>query len=185
MKISEIIGEANILVPNEVDNVDKVIWLNSLQHDFFNVVKIPKLVTFLPIKGQSQYSVGSDVREKNIDLVMVGVIKYHKLIPETTNPLQNTYFFTESDKKLNLYPSPYQDGLTGFLRYNQISTTVFVSTDLTKIPDIPEEYQWTLIPGLASFIANTQDDAIKASNYEQQYKATWNVAAQNYAGAVT
>lgn len=185
MNIQTVIEEADILVPNEVDIADKVVWLNALNQDFFNVVKIPRVLSLAPVKDQATYSISTEVRLKNIDLVMVGIIKYHELIPGITNPLQNTYTFDDSTHVLTLRPAPYAIGLQGVLRYSRIATTTFVSGNLNAVPDAPEEYHWSFIPGLASFLANTQDDVIKAGNYEQQYKAAWNVAAQNYAGAVT
>nr|WP_256703276.1 hypothetical protein [Paenibacillus peoriae] len=66
------------------------------------------------------------------------------------------------------------------MRYSRIGTTTYTSSNLTIEPDAPLEYQWTYIPALAAYIAHSQDDAVKASNYENQYKAAWNVAAQNY-----
>jgi hypothetical protein len=172
-------------VPNEVPLADKIVALNSLNQDFFNVVKIPRVIPLTPVKDQTDYTISTEVRLKNIDLIMVGIIKYKELLPTAANPIQNTYTFDDSTHILNLRPAPYATGLQGVLRYSRIATTTFVSGNLSAVPDAPDEYHWTYYVGLASFIANTQDDAIKASNYEQQYKAAWNVAAQNYTGVVT
>lgn len=185
VNINVIIAEADLLVPNDVPVVNKVVALNSLNHDFFNVVKIPQMTYFVATKNEPKYILLSEIRLKNIKLVHVGVVKYHELNAETPNPLQNTFAFDDRFQTLALYPAPYQDGLTGSVRYDRIATTTFVSSNLNVSPDIPEEYQWTLIPALAAYIANTQDDGIKASNYENQYKSAWNVAAQNYAKEVT
>ncbi|MNW68877.1 hypothetical protein D3C74_477610 [compost metagenome] len=64
----------------------------------------------------------------------------------------------------------------------RIATTTFTTANLINVPDAPEEYHWTYIPALAAYLANTQDDGVKAANYENQYKSAWNVAAQNYQG---
>lgn len=185
LTIQEIISEADLLVPNEVAASDKVLWLNALNQDFFNVVKVPKVISFTPSTNEEDYSLPSDVRLKNINWVIVGVIKYSELLPSSKNPLTNTFLFDDSKKMLTLRPAPYQSGLQGLVQYNRIATTTFVSSVLTASPDAPEEYHWTFIPGLAAYIALSQDDAVKASNYETQYKSAWNVAAQNYAKAVT
>lgn len=185
MNINSIINEADILVPNDVPIADKVAALNGFNQDFFNVVKIPNIVTFLPIKDQRGYQINSSVRSKNIDFVMVGVVKYHELNTETPHPMQNTYYYTDITNTLNLLPSPYQEGLEGFIRYRMIATSNFTSSNLDVTPDAPPEYHWTFVIALASYLANTQDDAIKASNYENQYKSSWNVAAQNYDREVT
>lgn len=185
MNLQSIISEADILVPNEVDTGDKLIVLDSLNRDFFNVVKIPRIVPFTPVKDQANYTLPTDVRLKNIDLIMCGVIKYKELMPNTPNPLQNTYTFDDSTYVLTLRPAPYQAGLQAIVRYNRIATTTFEFSNLLATPDSPLEYHYSLVLGLAAYLAQTQDDGVKAGNYENQYKSMWNVASQNYAGAVT
>lgn len=185
MQISSIINEADILVPNEVSTADKVIVLTALNQDFFNVVKIPRVYSFTPIKNQSSYPLPSEVRLKNIDLVMCGVVKYKELLPTVPNPMLNTFTFDDSNFQITFRPAPYQESLQALVRYSRIGTATFNTNNLNAIPDAPEEYHWTYVLGLASYLANTQDDGIKASNYENQYKAAWNVAAQNYAKEVT
>lgn len=184
MNIDQIISEADLLVPNDVPVADKVIWLNMFNQDFFNVVKIPKVTQFDCVAGQANYTLAADVRQKNIDLVLVGPSQYQSLQRENVTPFQNAYSYDDTTKSLSLHPAPY-DALRGFLRYHRIATTTFLSTALSVPPDAPDEYHWTFVSALASMLANSQDDSVKASNYENQYKAAWNVAAQNYqAGAV-
>lgn len=180
LNIQQIITEADILVPNDVQTADKVVALNGFNQDFFNVVKIPRVISFAPVIDQSDYILSAEVRLKNIDLVSVGVIRYRELLPSTANPLQNTLTFDDSSHVLTLRPAPYASDLQGLIRYARIATTTFTADNLSSAPDAPEEYHWSFIPALASYLANTQDDAIKAANYEVQYKAAWNVAAQAY-----
>lgn len=185
MNIQSIINEADILVPNEVAVTDKTIVLTALNQDFFNVVKIPRVASFTPVKGQTIYTLSSEVRLKNIDLLMCGIVKYKELLPDVPNPMQNTFTFDDSTYTLTLRPAPYQDNLQALVRYNRIATTTFSAGNLSAVPDSPEEYHYSYVLGLAAYLANTQDDGAKAGNYENQYKAMWNVAAQNYAKEVT
>lgn len=180
MNIQEIMNEADILVPNEVPAADKVIWLNAINQDFFNVVKIPKMAWFDSVAGQNVYVLPTDVRMKNTDMCMVGMIQYRSIQNVNVTPLQNSYMLDDETHTLVLTPAPYQSDMQGLIRYRRIATTTFSSSNLSAAPDAPEEYHWTLIPALAAYIANTQDDGAKAGNYESQYKAAWNVAAQNY-----
>lgn len=179
MKISEIISQADLLVPNEVTAQDKVLLLTAINQDFFNVVKIPKIARFSCVPAQTDYSLPADVRQKNIDKVLIGMYQYQSLDRDDVTPAQNAYAFDDQTHTLSLYPAPYTD-LQGFLRYHRIGTTVFDGNNLDVVPDAPEEYHWTYIPALAAYLAHTQDDAVKAANYESQYKSAWNVAAQNY-----
>lgn len=182
MLISGIITEADLLVPNEVPLSDKIVWLNALNQDFFNVVKIPRVIPFTPVLDQSTYSISSEVRLKNIDLIMCGIIKYKELLPTAANPMQNTYTFDDTTHILTLRPAPYNSGLQGVLRYARIATTTFTSGVLTAVPDAPEEYHYSFYIGLASYLAYAMDDMIKGASYEAQYLKIWDSAAQQYAG---
>ena len=182
MDLQSIINEADLLVPNEVPLADKIVILNALNQDFFNVVKIPRVLPLTPVKDQATYTISTEVRLKNIDLVMVGIIKYKELLPGTTSPIQNTYTFDDSTHILTLRPAPYATGLQGVLRYSRIATTTFVSGNLNAVPDAPEEYHFTYYVGLAAYLANAMDDPGKAANYEAEYKSVWQQAAQQYAG---
>jgi hypothetical protein len=182
MQTSEIISEADLLVPNEVSTADKIVRLNSLNQDFFNVVKIPRVIPFSPVLDQSTYTVSTEVRLKNIDLIMCGVIKYKELLPTAANPMQNTYTFDDSTHILNLRPAPYATGLQGVLRYARIATTTFTSSVLSAVPDAPEEYHYSFYIGLASYLAYAMDDMVKGASYEAQYLKIWDTAAKQYAG---
>lgn len=179
LNIQQIITEADILVPNDVPTTDKAVALTGINQDFFNVVKIPKIARFVTTAAKGDYVLASDVRQKNIDLVMTGMFRYMSLDNEAVTPRQNAFSFDDSSHILSLWPAPY-GVLEGFLRYRRIGMATYSVSDLAASPEAPEEYQWSYVLALAAHLANTQDDAIKAANYEAQYKASWNVAAQNY-----
>ena len=180
LTLQQIIDESDILVPNGVSVTDKVVQLNAINADFFNVVKIPKLNRFSSTTA-ADYVLPVDVRQKNIDMVQVGLLRYRNLDADAVTPIQNRYSFDDVVLTLTLSPAPYQVGLACICRYRRIATTTFVSGTLTASPDAPEEYNWTYIPALAAWLAKAEDDTAKASLYEQQYKDAWNVAAQGYA----
>lgn len=183
MKLEEIIFMSDELVPNEVPVADKVIRLNAINQDFFNVVKIPRITMFDCITAQPSYTLPADVRSKNIDLVMSGMFRFMSLERDPVTPGQNAYRFEDKTSTLTLLPAPFSDQ-QGVVRYRMIATTSFTVSDLQVEPDAPPEFHWTYVPALAAYIANTQDDSVKAANYENEYKAAWNVAAQNYQGGV-
>lgn len=184
LTLQQIIGEAYTLVPNEVPTTEQIVWLNAINQDFFNVVKIPKIYRFTTTSGGS-YALPVDVRQKNIDYVQIGVLKYRDLDENQIAPLQNAYSFDDVSKTLTLSPAPYQSGLQGIVRYYRIATTTFLTSNMNAVPDAPEEFHWTYIPALASYLANTQDDTSNAANYENMYKNAWAVAVQNYSNGVS
>lgn len=184
LTLQQIIDETATLVPNEVPVGDQIVWLNAINNDFFNVVKIPRIARFTTVQGQSNYVMSNEVQDRNIDLVHVGVLKYRSLDEDDVNPLQNAFSFDDLTHTLTLSPAPYLGGLAGVLRYRRIATTIFTSSNLSAVPDAPDAFQWTYIPALAAYLANTQNDSVKAANYENQVKTAWNMAAQNYVNGV-
>lgn len=182
LTIQQIMDEAATLVPNEVPTADQIIWINAINSDFFNVVKIPRIYKFSTVRDQADYVMSTDVQMRNIDLVLVGLLKHRSLDEDSLQPLQNAWSYDDVTHTLSLTPAPYDNNLAGIIRYRRIATTTFTSGNLTVVPDAPDEWQWTYIPALASYLANTQDDSQKATMYEAQYKAAWNNATQGYAG---
>lgn len=179
LNIQQIITEADILAPNDVPIADKAAALTGINQDFFNVVKIPKIARFTSVVAQGDYTLPVDVRQKNIDLLMIGMFRYMSMDSAAVTPRQNAFSFDDASHVLSVWPAPY-GVLEGFLRYRRIGMATYSVSDLSTTPEAPEEYHWSYVLALAAYLANTQDDAIKAANYEAQYKASWNVAAQNY-----
>lgn len=180
MKNAAIIAEADILVPNDVPQANKVNQLQFIDQEFFNVVKIPKMYRFPTVAGQTSYTLPADVRSKNIDKVQVESFRYQSLERDDYNPTQNGFSFDDATLTLSIYPAPYA-ALQALVRYHQASTKTFtVGTVSTDEPSAPAEYHWTYVAALAAYLAKTQDDMVKAANFEAEYKSGWNVAAQNY-----
>ena len=182
LTLQQIIDEAATLVPNEVPVADQVVWLNAVNNEFFNVVKIPVIARFTAVKDQADYVLSSNIQERNIDIVNVGVLKYRSLDVDNISPLQNAYSFDDTTSTLTLTPAPYQSDITGVVRYRRVATTTFTSSNLSAVPDAPDSFQWTYIVALSAYLANTQDDTENATNYEAQYRSAWSAAAQDYAG---
>lgn len=178
---SEIITEADILVPNEYVAADKVPWLNALNQEFFDVVKIPQTATFTTTAATKTYTLTGTIKEKNIDKVMAGYLKYRSLNYEDVQPGQNYFTFNESSNVLTLSSAPSQSGVSGIARYAKSAVTTFtVAAVATQTPDAPGEYHWIIVLGLAEYIAKANEEDEKASNYGGQYRAALQTAAQNY-----
>jgi hypothetical protein len=179
LTLQQIITEADILIPNLLTGPEKVAQLNSINNDFFNVVKIPKLASFTGIKGQAVYVLPTDIRAKNIDYVKLGLLTYLDLQSDNVNPTQNVFSFDDASSTLTLSPAAY-GAVQGVVRYHRIAVTIFTSASLSAVPDAPAEYHWSYVPALAAWIALTQDELTKAATFEAQYKSAWNAASQNY-----
>lgn len=185
LTLQQIIDEADILAPNNgLDTANKVLQLTILNREFFEIVKIPKIQNFVSTAA-STVVLANDVREKNIDYVQLGFLRYRSLDGDDVRPLQNVFAFDDVTHTLTLSPAPYQSGLQGIVRYRSIGTATFTSGNLSAAPEAPEEYHGSFIPALASYLAAAIDDADKATKYEAMYKADWNAAAQAYAAGRT
>lgn len=180
LTIQQIINEADIRVPNAFSTANKVDWLNQVNQEFFDVVKIPAISTVSVTSGISGYPLSAGVRAKNINRVTVGNVYYRNIMFEQVNPGNNYWTFDDTTNQINLYPTPNSSG-NGVVRYNKINTTTFLSTDLTKTPDAPDEYHWIYILGLCERIAKSMNDTILGNNYANDYKANLLIAQQNYA----
>lgn len=180
LTLQQIITEADTLVPNAYTPSDKIPWLNAINQEFFDVVKIPITAAFTTVSGTKTYTLTGTIKEKNIDKVMAGHLKYRSLNYEDVQPGQNYFTFDESSKMLTLSAAPSSAGLRGIVRHRKATVTTFTAVSLGATPDAPDEYHWIYVLGLAEYIAKASGRETDSTNYGNQYRAALNVAAQNY-----
>jgi hypothetical protein len=184
LTLQQIIDEALSMIQNEYGTATQVSWLNNINQDFFNVVKIPQSVFFTSVSGQKTYTLsGTELREKNMDKVILGRLKYDSLNYQDVQPGHNWFTFNDSSKVLTLSSAPSSSSVQGLVRYHRSATTNLTSTAQT--PDAPPEYHYIYVLGLCQYIAEAQNDMEQSSNYGQQYRQALNIAAQNYQGRET
>jgi hypothetical protein len=177
MDLQTIIDEADVRVPNAFSADQKVDWLNEVNYEFFDVVKIPKSTTIF-LTGAGNYSVPNDVREKNIRKVVVGSTYYRSMIYEDITASFNYFTVDETTNLITFVPSPSTGNAV--IVYNQMGVTPFVSGSLSVQPIAPTEYHWIYVLGLCARVAKAMNDVGLANNYESDYKNNLSVAQQNY-----
>lgn len=181
LTIQQIINEVDTLVPNPFDNAKKITWINELNHEFFEVVKIPIVHEFQTVSGTSSYDLPADVRSNRISRVQMDATLYKSMQYEDTKPGHNYWSFNDLTKKINLFPKPLITGKTGIVKYQKISNSTYLSATITsQTPDAPEEYHWTYVLGLCERVAKAMNDVSLANNYGNDYKNLLEVAQQNY-----
>lgn len=178
MNLTTIIEEADIRVPNVFTPAQKVDWLNEVNYEFFDIVKIPKTAIVLTDGTSGTFPVPSDLREKNVRKVVVGSSFYRSMKYEDINTAFNYFTVDDSAHQVTLSPKPPAG--TAVMVYDQMSVNPFISTNLDAEPDAPVEYHWIYILGLAVRIAKAMNDVTLAANYENDYKGNLSVAQQNY-----
>lgn len=177
MDLQTIIDEADVRVPNAFSAAQKVDWLNEVNYEFFDIVKIPKS-TSLALTGAVDYAVPTDVREKNVRKVVVGSTFYRSMTYEDITASFNYFTIDEVTNRIKLAPSPTTGNAV--IVYNQMGVTPFVSGTLTAQPVAPAEYHWIYVLGLSARVAKAMNDVGLANNYENDYKNNLSVAQQNY-----
>lgn len=186
LTLQQIITEADILVQNGITTGDKVIQLNNINADFFNAVKITKVYQFSSTTAGT-VTLPTDVRQKNIDLLQIGPLRYRSLDDSSSpGPLECFYSFDDTSHILTLFPAQYKAGLDCLCRHRRIATTTFGSGNLSATPDAPEEYHWTYILALAAWLASVMMLTEQAASYESRYRQAWQRANGEFSsGAVT
>lgn len=180
LTLQEIINEVDTLVPNTIENAKKVTWLNAINNEFFEVVKIPTIHQFTVSVGTSEYTLPNDVRSKNVVRVQIDSAYHLSMQYEQVNPGHNFWSMDDVTRKLQLNPTPSVAGKVGIVTYNKIGTTTFTTTNLTVKPDAPEEYHWIYVLGLSEQVAKAMNDVTLANNYGNDFREHLVIAQQNY-----
>lgn len=180
LMLSAIITEADVRVPNIYDSAQKVSWLNEVNNEFFDVVKIPAVYSFVS-NSSGSYVLPTGVRSKNIDMVTVGTRGYSSAQYESLQPGRNYWTLDDANQTLTISPDPLS-GDKGLVRYRKIPTTTFVVGTITATPDAPDEYHWLYILGLCERIAKAMDDMVKGNNFAAEYHNNLSIAQANFVG---
>lgn len=179
LTIQQVVNEVDTLVPNPFDPTNKVTWLNEINREFFEVVKIPAVYQFVTTAGVDLYTIPNTIKSRNIERVQTNQSLFKSMQHDDINPGHN--FWLVEDTSLKLHPSPSLTGEIGIIKYFQSSKTTFLASDLSVKPDAPEEYHWAYVLGLAERVAKAMNDVSLANNYGNDYRAQLSLAQQNYA----
>jgi hypothetical protein len=180
LTLQQIITEGDLLVANAFDVPTKIVWLNEINTEFFEIVKMPASATFSTVGGTAGYTLTSAVRGKNIVKVQVGTSLFPSFLFEDVSPGTNYHIYNDATYLLTLASVPSTTGLAGIIKYYQTASTTFVTGTLTVSPDAPQEYHWIYTLGLAARIAKAIPDIALANNYNGEYQANLAVAQQNF-----
>lgn len=178
MNVQTIMDEADVRVPNAFSTAQKIDWLNEVNYEFYDIVKMPRTAP-LTLDGVAAYQIlPTDVREKNIRKVVVGSNYYRSMAYEEITAAYNYYIVDDSMHRLYLYPRPAAG--QAIVVYDLMGTTPFTTSQLTDTPTAPDEYHWIYVLGLAVRIAKAMNDVVLANNFDNDYKGNLSIAQQNY-----
>lgn len=179
LSIQEIINEADIRVPNPFDSSQKVTWLNEVNNEFFEIVRIPKVYRFLIVGGTDTYNMPPSVNSQLVEIVRNQSVLYESVQYEVVSPGRSSWFIDDDTKKLILYPRPSING-EGVVLYRKQADTSFLLSNLTARPDAPPKYHWAYILGLCERIAKAMNDVTLANNYASDYRNQLALAQEEF-----
>lgn len=180
LTIKEILAEVDKLVPNPFAEKDKVVWLNEINKEFFEFVKIPKVHQFVTIAGKNNYTVPAEMKSQNVERVQVNHSLYESMQYEVVEPGHNFWILEDSVKELLLNPKPSISHMVGIVKYSKSAVQTFLPSNLTVTPEAPEEYHNTYVLGLCERVAKGMNDVTLANNYGSDYRSSISIAQQNY-----
>lgn len=178
MNLQTIIDEADIRVPNAFPADQKIDWLNEVNYEFFDVVKMPKVFTANADGVLTTFTLPTEAREKNIRKVVAGSNYYRSMIYEDITASFNYYTVDDTTQVMTMTPKPPAGKL--IVVFDKMGVVPFISTNLTVLPDAPVEYHWLYVLGLCVRIAKAMNDVNLANNYENDFKNNLSVAQQNF-----
>lgn len=178
MNLQTIIDEADVRIPNAFSSDQKVDWLNEVNYEFFDIVKIPKVYNTTANGVTNTFTLSNDAREKNIRKVVAGSNYYRSMVYEDITAAFNYFTLDDTSFTLTLTPQPPSGPL--IVVYDKQATSAFSSGTLTASPEPPVEYHWIYVLGLCARIAKAMNDVSLANNYENDYKNNLSIAQQNY-----
>lgn len=172
----QIIDEADRLVPNCIDLTRKVLWLNELNKEYFEVVKVWRVLQ-IPFRAfNGTFVLDAGVRHRNIGSVVFGSEYQDGSRPGASRKI---FFFDDESHTLTLSPAPKTGG-RGTVIFSRAATTTFSIRNIaTDKPDAAPEFHYIYVSGLAGKIAQASGDLEKASQYETEYRNALGEAAAN------
>lgn len=167
MKLSEILEQVDVMVPNSLSPNIKIAWINQVQNHLYRDYPLSEAVAkFTVFTGESIYSLPDDCPEDRLDEVVIDDVHY-PFLPSNGEP--EGKFCTIVAGSLMIYPAPLHAGI-GFIFYKQ-RPTQFSVNDLTAESNFPMDFQELLVIGCASRVAKSNPETVNlAGVFDQDYR---------------
>lgn len=165
MKLSEILEQVDVLVPNSINTNTKVSWINHVQNQLYRDYPLSQAVNLFNLKkGQSLYVLPSDCPEDRIEEVVINDDHY----PFVTGGEADGRFCAIVAGTLLVHPTPTELGIA-FLFYKQRPTQLSASK-MDEETNFPVDFQELLVLGCASRVAKSSPGTVNlAAVFDQDY----------------
>lgn len=158
MLLKEILLDANLLVPNSINDETKVRWLNEIQGQLYRDFPFPDTsFSFTAEPGFNLYLIPVDCSRERITSVIVGndIYDYRTVDQEETQ-----HCWTIIDNHLFIHPAPNQN-TTAFLNYRPAPKEMLIAMQDIE-PTYPSDFHEVLVYGIAARIARSLQDTNRA-----------------------
>ncbi|MGR6906148.1 phage adaptor protein [Lysinibacillus sp. BSL11] len=179
LTLQQIIKEADVRVPNPFDVAQKISWLNEINVEFFEIVRIPKVWRFVIVAGTDTYEMPPVIKSYAIENVRNQSVMYESIQYEKVQPGRNYWSLDDDTKKLTLFPRPTL-GVEAIVSYRKKAESTYLVSELSATLDAPSEFHWTYILALCERIAKAMNDVPLANNYANDYRGQLSVAQESY-----
>lgn len=165
MLLKDIILDANLLVPNSINDEVKVRWLNEIQKQLYRDFAFPNTSRFfMTIAGIDIYPLPHDCSRERITSVIVGedVYEYRTVDQDITE-----HCWTIINENLFIHPVPRQ-GTKAYLNYRPAPPKMRIDMQ-DEEPSFPKDFHEVLVYGIATRIARSQQDSNRAAELHAIY----------------
>lgn len=174
MRLSEIIEDIDLLVPNAFSITKKIGWINQAQRQLFHDYQTINIKKEFPItRGNAVYPLPADCQQAKIEILMVDGYEY--IYSEAKErPEYRSYTILDGDIVLN--PIPQNDG--SFSLYYRPTPVDMTINDLESVPVIPEDFHELLVYGCGYRVAQRTQDFKVTAEIEFRYQSLAREAAK-------
>lgn len=158
MLLKDIILDANLLVPNSINDSSKVRWLNEIQSQLYRDFAYPNTVHQFPVEiGIDLYPLPKNCSRERITSVIVDedIYDYRTLDQDITERC-----WTLVDGFLFIHPVPNRTA-EGLLNYRPGPQEMRIDMQDVE-PEYPKDFHEVLVYSIAAKIARSQQDSNKA-----------------------
>lgn len=173
MKLSELLGQVDTLVPNSILLDTKIAWMNQVQSQLYRDYPLSEAVKIYAIRRDQQlYALPEDCPEDRISRLVIETSQGKETIPFVPAASDSEYdlyrFWTLVSGTLMIYPAPKED-MNGFLYYNARPAELS-SAMMDQQPTFPRDFHELLVLGCASRVAKSLADVNRAAVFDQDYR---------------
>lgn len=167
MKLSEILEQVDIMVPNSLTTSLKISWINQIQNEFYRDYPVPDAsYAFTTVPSEQIYTLPDDCAENRITSIVIDNLAYTYAASDLPTLLQR--YWTIVAEQLLIYPIPTKE-CSSFIYYRQRPSTL-TEDDLDNEPTFPADFQEMLVLGCAFRVAKTTTEYLSlASVYENDF----------------